>query len=304
MLKDQAARTVSRRELEHRYAALGAISPDIGLLDDAALGRLLDESPDEGVSLLSQLARATDQALREKARRLAAQLLLPLSRQAAVSQWSGAVRLVRSKRQGVDLDVDAVVEAVAARGKPEVPADELSWLRWERPGRAYVLVVDASDSVSGAPLTNAVVTASALAARCGPDDELAVIAFWSRALVLRPISSPEPRIGVLDSLFDLRGGDTTDLAAGLRAALAQASLAGCGRRDIVVLTDGIATTGDDPGPVAAVAAASGVTVHVLAVGTEPEQIEACRAISDAGGGRTALLRTVSEASASLAEVLS
>jgi Mg-chelatase subunit ChlD len=148
-----------------------------------------------------------------------------------------------------------------------------------------------------------VVTAAALAWRCKPEDELAVLAFWSRVVVLRGIASVEPHLRVLDALFDLRGGDTTDLAGGLRAALAQTGLAGPGRRDILVLTDGMATAGDDPVPVAAAAMASGTTVHVLALVDDPAATDACSRISDAGGGRMAALLHPSDAPAAVAEVL-
>jgi Mg-chelatase subunit ChlD len=301
LLRDQAARTISRRELERRHHGLDEVSAEVGVLDESALARRLGDDPDEGVPLLMDLARATDGELRRKARALAAQLLLPLTRQAGPARASGALRLVESKRAGLDVDVDAVIELIAARPWPS--ADDLRWRRWARPGRAHILLIDASGSVCGTPLSTAVVTAAALAWRCRPEDELAVLAFWSRAVVLRGIASVEPPLRVLDALFDLRGGDTTDLAGGLRAALAQAGLAGPGRRDILVLTDGMATAGDDPVPVAAAAAASGAAVHVLALADDPAAGDACNRISDAGGGRMAVLLHPSDAPAAVAEVL-
>jgi Mg-chelatase subunit ChlD len=209
--------------------------------------------------------------------------------------------LITSKRAGLELDVDATIEEIASRTSPST--DDLRWRRWARPGRALILLIDASGSVAGLPLATAVVTAAALAGRCGPDDELAVVAFWSRAVLLRGTTSVEPPLHVLDALFDLRGGDTTDLAGGLRTALAQAGLAGPGRRDILVLTDGMATAGDDPIGVAATAAAHGATVHVLALADDPEAIDACHRIADAGGGRVAALLRPADAPAAVAAVL-
>jgi Mg-chelatase subunit ChlD len=209
--------------------------------------------------------------------------------------------LVSSRKTGLDLDVDAAVETVA--GRSWLSADDLRWRRWERPGRAHILLVDASGSVSGRPLTTAVVSTAALAGRCGPEDELAVVAFWSKAVVLRAVTSRQPPETVLDALFDLRGGDMTDLAAGLRAALAQAELASAGRRDILLLTDGMATAGDDPVSVAAAAGGSSAAVHVLALVDTPEALDACHRIADAGGGHVALLLRASDAPAAIAEVL-
>jgi Mg-chelatase subunit ChlD len=113
----------------------------------------------------------------------------------------------------------------------------------------------------------------------------------------------DPAATVLDALFDLRGGDTTDLAGGLRAALAEAAGATAARRDVVVLTDGLANAGDDPAAVAASGPAAGARVHVLNLSDTPESVGACRAVADAGGGRSALLLRPSAAPAALAEVL-
>ncbi len=65
---------------------------------------------------------------------------------------------------------------------------------------------------------------------------------------------------MLDALFDLRGGSTTDLALGLRTAFAQLRDARAAQREVVVLTDGAWNEGEDPVPVVA---RSGVTVSVL-----------------------------------------
>ena len=78
--------------------------------------------------------------------------------------------------------------------------------------------MDASGSVAGNELAAAVLTASALVQRMRPGDELGVIAFWSKAVVLRPLSA-DPRVDVVvDRLCDLRGGGTTDLELALQTA--------------------------------------------------------------------------------------
>jgi Ca-activated chloride channel family protein len=246
------------------------------------------------------MARATDRVLRARARALAGELLLPVARHGGDQRRRGAVRLVTSARDGLDLDLDATVERA---GGGRIGAEDLRWRRWERPGRAYVLLVDASGSVTGRPLATALVTAAALARRIGPDDQLAVVAFWSRAVVLRPVTSVEPATGVLDALFDLRGGDTTDLAGGLRAALAEAGRAVAGQRDVIALTDGMANAGDDPVEVAATAAAAGSRVHVLSLSDDASAVGACLAVAAAGGGRVAALPRPSVAPQALADIL-
>jgi Mg-chelatase subunit ChlD len=201
----------------------------------------------------------------------------------------------------VDLDVDATLERLGEH--PTIRAEDLRWKGWRRPGRSVVLVIDASGSVTGPPLATAVVTAAALAARTGPSDELGVVAFWSRSLVLRHLRDPAPPARVVDRVLTLRGGDTTDLAGGIAAALAQAALATNGRRDIVVLTDGMANEGADPLPVAASAGAVGAALHVFSLSPDGESVDACQALAAAGGGRVAILHRAADAPGAVAAVL-
>ena len=277
------------------------VSPDVGGLDEAALAGALEDDLDEGVDLLVDLARATDPKLREKARRLAVSLLVPAARIPGPSRPGGSARIGPVRDGGVDLDLDATLDRLAEH--PELRADDLRWRGWRRPGRAVVLLIDASGSVTGAPLNTAIVTAAALAARSGPSDELGVVAFWSKSIVLRHIQDPSPPGQVIDRLLALRGGDTTDLAGGLQAALSQVGAARAARRDVLVLTDGMANEGGDPLSVAAAAANLGAALHVLALSPDAESMAACGALAGAGGGRLVVLHRAADAPAAVTAVL-
>lgn len=301
LLRQQDRRTVSRAEMQRRHDHLDEVSPEVGALDEAALARVLEEDLDAGVSLLVDLTRATDPRLRERARRVASSLVVPSARTSGPSVAGGSARMGPVRDGGVDLDLDATLEQLGET--PHLRAGDLRWRGWRRPGRAVVLLIDASGSVTGPPLTTAIVTAAALAARCGPSDELAVVAFWSRSVVLRHMRDPSPLSRAVDRVLALRGGDTTDLAGGLTAALSQMALATAGRRDIVVLTDGMANEGGDPLSVASSAAGIGAAVHVLSLCPDEEALEACRSLAAAGGGRLAVLRRAADAPGAVADIL-
>lgn len=277
----------------------------MGRLDPHALGDKLEEDLDAALPLLVDLAHATDRELRRQVQELAARLLLPAARRRSDGATSGSSRLVTGARPGVDLDADATIERLADRSPDPASwhADDLRWRAWKRPTRAYVLLLDASGSTTGKPLATGLVTAAALAGRLRPGDELAVVAFWSRAVVLRHIASPDDPTTVLRRLLDLRGGDTTDLALGLRVALGQAASARAGRREVLVLTDGQANEGDDPLTVACSAPVSGARLHALAIAGHDEAVDACARLAAGGGGRTAPLTAPSLAPGALAHVL-
>jgi Mg-chelatase subunit ChlD len=166
-----------------------------------------------------------------------------------------------------------------------------------------VLLVDASGSVAGDELAVAVLTASALAQRMRPDDELAVVAFWSRAVVLRPLSADPRTDVVVDRLFDLRGGGTTDLDLGLRTAAAQLARSRAATRDVLLLSDGVPTESPDPLPAAAALVRAGARLHVLSLSAEPESEAGCAALAATGGGRVASLLRATDAPAAVRTVL-
>jgi Mg-chelatase subunit ChlD len=295
LLRDQSRRTTSRAELENRHGdGLAQVSPTVGVLDEAAVESAAAEDPDAAVDLLADLARATDPGLRAAARRMAAKLVVRPPRVGREEQ-RGTTRLATVDREGPDLDLDATLE-----NSPRPSEGDLRWRGWRSSARATVLLVDASGSVAGTPLATAVTTAGALAAGLRPGDELGVVAFWSRAVVLRARASPRPASSVLDALLDLRGGSTTDLGLGLRTAFAQLRDARAAHREVVVLTDGAWNEGEDPVPIAARA---GVTVSVLRTVDSAEAVTACSRLAGAGGGRHAALLRPSEAPAAVASVM-
>lgn len=292
--------------MSRRHPDLEQVSPHVGELDIDALGERLDEDIDVALPLLIDLAQATDAKLRAQVKAVAARLLLPAARHRSDGARSGAARLITDRGPGIDLDADATIERLADTAQMDPrgwSVDDLRWRTWRRPSRAYVMVLDASGSVTGKPLATALITAAALAGRLGPDDELSVVAFWSQAAILRHIGSADSPSTVLVRLLQLRGGDTTDLALGLRVGLSQAALARCARRDVIVLTDGMANAGDDPRQVAMAAASSGARVHTLAVSDHPDAAESCLRLADLGGGRSAVVAAPSQAPEALARIL-
>src|SRR3712207_9182387 len=110
-----------------------------------------------------------------------------------------------------------------------------------------------------------------------PGDELAVVAFWSQAVVLRPLSTDPRTDVVIDRLFDLDGGGTTDLDLGLRTAAVQLARSRAAARDVLLLSDGMPTDSPDPRPAAAALARAGAHLHVLSLSEKPESVANCAA---------------------------
>ncbi|MGK5112398.1 MULTISPECIES: vWA domain-containing protein [unclassified Geodermatophilus] len=301
LLKQHTARRAGREELARAHPDFQQVSPQLGELDEDAMSELTARDPDAANRLLTAMGRAFDPRLRAAARALAGRLPVATPR-AGVPDRPGTRRVVtRRDETGTDIDLDATL---AARGaEPHWRAEHLHTRGWRSTGRACVLLVDASGSVAGDELAVAVLTASALAQRMRPEDELAVVAFWSQAVVLRPLS-PDPRTDVvIDRLFDLEGGGTTDLDLGLRTAAAQLARSRAAARDVLLLSDGMPTDSPDPLPAAAALARAGAHLHVLSLSDDPESVANCAALAAAGDGRVAPLHRPTQAPAAVRAVL-
>lgn len=226
------------------------MSPQLGALDETAFEQALAADPDAALSLLADMAGATDERLRALARRLAGRVAVRLNRTGpARRRGTGRLRRVPLEPGG-DLDVEGSLDALlaaSASGRP--PAlEDLRGTAWARPSVALCLLVDRSGSVGGERLAAASLAAAAVALRA-PDDH-SVVAFSDRAVVVRAQDRPRPVADVVDDLLQLRGHGLTDLAAALDTARAQLERSTASRRVVVLLSDARPTAGPDPLPYA------------------------------------------------------
>jgi Mg-chelatase subunit ChlD len=234
------------------------------------------------LSLLADMAGATDEALRALARRLAGRVAVRLGR-AGPPRARGVGRLRRVPLvPGGDLDVDASLDALitaAAAGRPP-DLEDLRSTVWGRSTVALCLLVDRSGSVGGERLATAALAAAAVALRA-PDDH-SVVAFNDRAVVLKAQDETRPVFAVVDALLGLRGRGTTDLALGLDAARQQLERSPAVRRVTVLLSDGRPTAGPDPLPAAR-------RLDELVVLAPAADAEDALALAAAAGARAATL---------------
>lgn len=216
------------------------------MLDESALDDLVRENPDEALSLLADLAGATDQQLRRLAGDLAARIAVDVARLGATSRRAVGrpVRASAAVAEG-ELDLDASLEAIQSSrtgGHPFDPA-QLVVSSWQRPDTAVCLLVDRSGSMLGDRLATAAVAAAAVVLR---SPSSAVVAFADRPIVLSSPTNPRPPAAVVNDLLTLRGFGVTDVAGALRAAHELLGRTSATRRLTLLLSDARATAGADP----------------------------------------------------------
>ncbi|MCC6226471.1 MAG: VWA domain-containing protein [Microthrixaceae bacterium] len=244
-------RTTSRRDLS-RQKGFEQVSPELGVLDADAFDELLAEDTDSALALLGAMTGATDETLRDLARRLAGRVLTDMARQGTARRRGvGRLRRARGEEPG-DVDVDASLDAIltARAGGGPLRAEDLAVTTWQRPDTALCLLVDRSGSMQGERLVAAALAAAATLYRHPAD--CSVVAFSDQAIVLASQGESTATERVIGDLLRLRGHGTTDLGLALRVAHEQLSRSRAARRAAVLLSDCRVTAG---GPAVVAAAA-------------------------------------------------
>jgi magnesium chelatase subunit D len=288
-------RTMSRAELASQHPSFSEVSPQPGVADEDALAELLAADPDAGARLLADLTRASDPQLRAAARRLAARVFVRL---AAVGQHKsrGVRRLGPGRGDDGDLDLEQTIGRMSGTWPPA--SDEIATRAWRARQRSVVLAVDCSGSMYGLALAMAAIAAAGVVLAGDSRLEPAVLAFSGSVTLLQQRGVRRPPQEVISELIALRGHGRTDVAAALRAAAAQ--LAGSpGDREVILLSDCLATAGGDPA-----AALAGIDrLHVLLPLPAPESIAAGVELARAGGGFSQPVSSLAELGPALTRAL-
>ena len=300
---NSARRTIGRAELAARHEAFGALSPEVGQLDEDVLAELLAADPDMAVTLLADLARATDRALRAAAQRLAARIFFRLGT-AGQKPARGTRRLGAGRAEG-DLDLEKTLDRWSGSWPPD--ASDLVTRSWQARRRTVCLLIDHSGSMSGLAVAIAAVAAASVVLAAseggwggGRGLTPAIVSFSGAVTVLQARGTRRDPGELVGDLVALRGHGMTDLAAALRAAAAQMAGAAADDRTAVLLSDCMPTAGGDP----ALALAGISRLHVLCPLPTPEAERAAATLARRGGGVSQPVRKLTDVAPALTRVLS
>jgi magnesium chelatase subunit D len=298
-----ARRTLGRAELAARHEAFGALSPEVGQLDENALAELLADDPDAAVTLLADLARATDRELRAAAQRLAARIFFRLGA-AGPKPARGTRRLGAGRAEG-DLDLEKTLDRWSGSWPPDT--GDLVTRSWQAHRRTLCLLIDRSGSMSGLAVAIAAVAAASVVLATaeggwggGRGLTPAIVAFSGDVTVLQAQGTRRDPAELVGDLVALRGHGMTDLAAALRAAAAQMADGPADEHVAVLLSDCLPTAGDDP----ALALAGIGRLHVLCPLPTAAAERAAAALARKGGGLSQPVRRLAEVAPALTRVLS
>lgn len=195
---------------------------------------LEDRTPDREVSRMAQRI----------ARRLA---IRRRPRDPRAERGAGKLASVPYRYRSDDIDLDRTIEILAERPVPE--DTDIVVRERMRSRRAAVLIVDVSGSMRGEKVRIAAATVAALSADLA-DDQLALVAFWSDAALLKPLETRVAPSKLLDQLLRIPARGLTNVGFGLSVAHGELNRSSARRRTAVLLTDAVHNAGPDPREIA------------------------------------------------------
>jgi Mg-chelatase subunit ChlD len=194
------------------------------------------------------------------------------------TRGSGRLMTVPYRYNSDDIDLDRTIDMLTERPVPE-DTDILVRERM-RARRAITLVGDVSGSMRGEKVRIVAATIAALAGDLA-DDELAVVAFWKHAALVKPIDRWRTAEAVLRDLLAIPARGLTNVAFGLETGRAELTRARSRTRVGILLSDAVHNAGPDPRDVAE----RFERLHVLLETDGEHDAALARQLAKAGGGQ-------------------
>jgi Mg-chelatase subunit ChlD len=244
---------------------------------------------------VTEAAVAPDPETLRRAREIAARLAVSRPRtDRTARRGAGDVASVPYRGGSDDIDLDRTLEQLTEH---PVPEDEDIIVR-ERvtTTRSVVLLVDLSGSMRGERARTAAAAVGALAAELARDN-LAVIAFWSDAVVLSRLGQHVAPERLVESMLRIPARGLTNLAFPLQVA--RRELARVPARDarVLLLSDCVHNAGPDPRPFAARLP----RLDILLDTTGEQDPELARDLARLGRGRLRQVRSYRDVAPALSE---
>jgi Mg-chelatase subunit ChlD len=183
-----------------------------------------------------------------------------------------------------DIDLDKTIEMVVERPLPD--DTDIIVREHMRSRRSVMLIVDVSGSMRGEKVKIAAATVAALSADLA-NDELALVAFWSDAALVKSLHQNIPSARLLDQLLRIPSRGLTNVHFGLEVSLNELMRSEASRRIAILLSDSVHNAGPDPREIAA----RFEELHVLLEVNGEHDAVLGRDMARLGGGRLLSART-------------
>ena len=228
----------------NKYAVSNMLNPERLV----SLGRVAGSGGMYTPRLYFVMKGVLDIKRRKILKRLTRSSILKLSLRVASEGLRGDIPVRGEYQYQTDFDLEATMEQLLERYPTDIPVlrrnDIVGIERRERKKNG-VLVLDASGSMMGERNINAALSAAVMAYSMR-QDKFAVIAFNTKAFLIKGIKDDLPIEEIMDRILDLEAVGYTNIEDGLKMGALQIKDLKTRFKWAILLTDGAYNKGDDP----------------------------------------------------------
>jgi Mg-chelatase subunit ChlD len=192
------------------------------------------------------------------------------------------------KQRYKDIDIRASIMRAIRRGHSKLEKADLKAVTRKQEGKISIIyALDASGSMRGQKLNISKKAGIALAFKAIADhNDVGLVVFTSK--IERSIPPTREFVLLLDELTKVRAGQETDIGMVIDHALTIFEK-GAHTKHLILITDALATRGEDPGKIALEAAskarAAGITISMVGINLEKEGEKLAKQIVELGEGK-------------------
>lgn len=228
----------------NKYAVSNILNPERLV----SLGRVAGSGGMYTPRLYFVMKGVLDIKRRKILKRLTRSSILKLSLRVASEGLRGDIPVRGEYQYQTDFDLEATMEQLLERYPTDIPVlrrnDIVGIERRERKKNG-VLVLDASGSMMGERNINAALSAAVMAYSMR-QDKFGVIAFNTKAFLIKGIKDDLPIEEIMDRILDLEAVGYTNIEDGLKMGALQIKDLKTRFKWAILLTDGAYNKGDDP----------------------------------------------------------
>ncbi len=217
-------------------------------------------------------------------RRLARESLLRMSLRIAGQGLRGDIpKRSEFYEPGMEIDLDATIDLIIEKYVTDIPIlspRDLVYIEKRERKKSGVLILDTSGSMMGERNVNAALTA-AVAAYAMRRDKYAVIAFNTKAYVIKDVNEDKDIEDIVDRILDLEAVGYTNIEDALKKGLEQLNKIKGRFKWAILITDGAYNQGRDPRPLCKYFE----KLHVINLPGKSWGRRVCQDLARLGGGR-------------------
>lgn len=281
----------------NKYAVSNTLNPERLI----SLGRVAGSGGIYTPRLFFIMRGVLDIKRRKILKRLTRTSILKLSLRIASEGLRGDLPVRGEYQPESDFDLDATMDQLLERyptGIPTLRRSDIVGIERRERKKNGVLIVDASGSMMGERNINAALSAAVMAYSMR-HDKFGVIAFNTRAFLIKGIKDDLEISEIMDKILDLEAVGYTNIEDGLKVGALQLKNLKTRFKWAILLTDGAYNKGNDPRYLCR----QFEKLHIINLPGKKWGERVCQDLARLGGGRYVVVRSYQEVPRALMKIL-